>query len=70
MKIRAMENIPTGFTFPVNGAPAVYKGKPLKCGEITDVDEKDAEPIIAAGIAEPAEKKAVAETSGLFGKKG
>ncbi len=67
MKIRAMENIPTGFSFPISGTAAFYKGKPLECGEITDVDEKDAAVLIAAGVAEAAEKKAIAETSGKKG---
>lgn len=55
MKIRAMENIPSGFTFPVDGKPETYSGAPLACGEQYDVEEKDAAPLLAAGVAESTE---------------
>lgn len=64
MKIRVMENIAPGFTFPVDGKPETYNGAPLACGAEVDVDEKDAAPLLAAGVAESKEPEAETKKKG------
>lgn len=64
MKIRVMENIAPGFTFPVDGKPEMYNGAPLTCGAEVDVDEKDAAPLLVAGVAESKEPEVETKKKG------
>lgn len=57
MKVRTMEQIPTGYQFPVTDKTPKYTGEPLGCNVVAEVKDDEAAMLCAAGVAEPAEKK-------------